>query len=593
MESSLQMYEIADKFAAQTKRNIFLTGKAGTGKTTFLQKLKEKTYKQMAVVAPTGVAAINAGGTTIHSFFQLPLMPFIPTIEGRKELISKLKMQRNQRRVIRELELLVIDEVSMVRADVMDAIDTVLRHIRYRPKEPFGGVQVIFIGDMYQLPPVMKDDEWRILSNYYEGIYFFHSKVIDEESLIYIEFDKIFRQSDMNFISLLNKIRNNVLDNDAFETMSRCYRPGFIAPQDSTYITLTTHNYKADRINQGELKKLETASYTYSAQVKGDFPERNFPVDLELTLKIGARVMFLKNDTEVPRRFYNGKIGKITAFGEDSITVECPGADVIDVSRMEWNNIRYSANEVTQQIDEEILGVFRQFPLRLAWAITIHKSQGLTFDKAVIDAEDAFASGQVYVALSRCRTLEGVVLTSPIHQFAVHNDDKIVAFSKQKNSLNELHTQLKKSENDFFTFLLLGIFDFRAIVTNVKNLIETIKQNELLQTKEVFDFSENLLRQSAELQDIAGNFSQQLLNICSQSPLNHTYLQQRLQAAEKYFTEKFSTFSEELKKSPASIDNKQIAKSYDDDLKEIFTLAEQKKHLIIGIKDHFSIQKYY
>ena len=454
MSTGLQMYEFADKFVTQTNRNIFLTGKAGTGKTTFLQQIKEKIGKQMAVVAPTGVAAINAGGTTIHSFFQLPFAPFPPTYEGKKDLISKLKMQRNQRKVIRELELLVIDEVSMVRADVMDSIDTILRHLRFKPKVPFGGVQMIFIGDMYQLSPVAKEEEWRILSAYYEGIYFFHSKVITEENLLHIEFDKIFRQSDMNFISLLNKIRNNKLDDEALKTLHQCYKPGFVAPQNDTYITLTTHNYKADRINQEELEKIKTPSRFFKADVKGDFPEKSYPVDVELELKLGAKVMFLKNDTETPRRFYNGKIGKITDFDNDSITVECAGNDKIEVSKMDWHNIRYKTDETTQLIDEEILGVFKQFPLRLAWAITIHKSQGLTFEKAIIDAGDAFAAGQVYVALSRCRSLEGVVLTSPINKNAIQNDTKIVEFSSNKNSENELNTQLEKSQQDFFSQIL-------------------------------------------------------------------------------------------------------------------------------------------
>lgn len=593
MSTELQMYELADKFVTQTKRNIFLTGKAGTGKTTFLQQIREKTGKQMAVIAPTGVAAINAGGTTIHSFFQLPFTPFIPTVEGKKELVSKLKMQRHQRKVIRELELLVIDEVSMVRADIMDAIDTILRHLRYKNNEPFGGVQMIFIGDMYQLSPVAKDDEWRILSAYYDGIYFFHSKVIAEENLMHIEFEKIFRQSDMNFISLLNKIRNNKLDNEAYEILRQCYRPGFTAPQNDTYITLTTHNYKADHINQEELKKIKSRSKIFKAEIKGDFPEKSFPVDSELELKIGAKVMFLKNDTENPRRFYNGKIGKIVEFKEDTIVVECPGDDTIEVTQMDWHNIRYKTNEETQQIDEDILGVFKQFPLRLAWAITIHKSQGLTFDKAIIDAGDAFAAGQVYVALSRCRSLEGVVLTSPIHPFSVQNDDKIVAFSEKKNSINELSAQFEKSQLDFFSQILLDIFNFNPLVSAARTVLKTVQENDVLLNNDTVKFVQNVIKQAAYIQEIGTNFQQQLSKICVQLPVNTDYLQQRLQAAETFFSDKLSVLSETLKQSPAATDNKQIAKIYDDDLNEVFTFTEQKKHLIIGIKDHFSIQQYY
>lgn len=593
MNTALPMYQIADKFITQTNRNIFITGKAGTGKTTFLQQIKEKIGKQMAIVAPTGVAAINAGGTTIHSFFQLPFSPFIPTAEGRKDLISKLKMQRHQRKVIRELELLVIDEVSMVRADIMDSIDVVLRHLKYKPKDPFGGVQMVFIGDMFQLSPVAKEEEWRLLSDYYESIYFFHSKVISEQRLLHVEFDKIFRQSDMTFISLLNKIRNNALDNEALNILQQCYKPGFVAPKNETFITLTTHNYKADRINQEELEKIKNPRRIFKAEVKGEFPEKNYPVDEELELKIDAKVMFLKNDTETPRRFYNGKIGKIVKFKDETIVVECDNNEQIEIAPMDWHNIRYKTNEKTQQIDEEILGIYKQFPLRLAWAITIHKSQGLTFEKAIIDAGAAFASGQVYVALSRCRSLEGVVLTSPIQKHSIQNDEKIVRFSALKDSLSELTNEYEKSERDFYAQLLLDVFDLKPLVSNIKNLIETVKRHEVLQEKSVTEFANSLLKQSIELEEIASNFQYQLLKISMQLPIDEDFLYQRLLAAHQYFSDKLNLLSDTLRKSPANTDNKQVARDYDEDLKEIFTITEEKKHLIGGIKSNFSIQHYY
>jgi len=296
MQSTSQFYQLAQDFALFTNRSIFLTGKAGTGKTTFLHNLKKTTKKQIAVVAPTGVAAINAGGTTMHSFFQLPFTPFVPTAEGRRNLIDKLKMQGNRRKVLQELELLVIDEISMVRADVLDSVDTILRHIRYCNNEPFGGVQVIFIGDMFQLSPVATDDEWRLLSEYYQSPYFFHSQAILQKQPVYIELDKIYRQTNADFIQVLNEVRNNCLSDFGLKLLQSRYNPLFVPPQDDTYITLTTHNYKADQINAEELSKIKGKIYTFEAEIQGEYPEKSYPTEKVLELKIGAKVMFLKYD---------------------------------------------------------------------------------------------------------------------------------------------------------------------------------------------------------------------------------------------------------------------------------------------------------
>ncbi|HBX21092.1 MAG TPA: aldolase, partial [Porphyromonadaceae bacterium] len=294
--------QIAFDFALHTNRNLFITGKAGTGKTTFLHRLKEASGKQMAVVAPTGVAAINAGGTTIHSFFQLPLSPFFPTPEGKKDLIAKARMRSQRRRILQELELLVIDEISMVRADLLDAIDHTLRYYRYRPNEPFGGVQVIFIGDMFQLSPVVKDDEWELLSQFYPSPYFFHSLVIAQRPPVYIEFEKIYRQTNADFIRILNEVRNDSLCAESLQALERRYDPSFVPPEEDNYITLTTHNYKADLINSEELAKIKGKTYVFDAEIEGAYPEKSFPTEQRLELKIGAKVMFLKNDTEMPRR---------------------------------------------------------------------------------------------------------------------------------------------------------------------------------------------------------------------------------------------------------------------------------------------------
>ncbi|HPT42920.1 MAG TPA: AAA family ATPase [Paludibacteraceae bacterium] len=594
MNITSELHDFAREFAELTNCNIFLTGKAGTGKTTFLHELRKNTGKQIAVVAPTGVAAINAGGTTIHSFFQLPFTPFIPTPEGKKDLISKLKMQSHRRKVIREVELMVIDEISMVRADLLDAVDTLLRHIRYRNNEPFGGVQMIFIGDMYQLSPVAQSEEWKLLSPYYESIYFFHSRVIQEKPPVYIEFEKIFRQRDMSFISLLSEVRNNNLSEKGMSMLQSRYNPLFVPPKDDTYIILTTHNYKADRINSEELAALKNKSRYFEAQVKGDFPEKLYPIEEKLELKVGAKVMFIKNDTETPKRFFNGKIGKITAFEDETIIVKCPDDDQeIEVSPMVWHNVRYKANETTLQIDEEVLGTFTQFPLRLAWAITIHKSQGLTFDKAVIDAGAAFAPGQVYVALSRCRSLEGMVLLSPINQYSLQNDDKIVRFSGQTSSIPQLSTQLDASKRIYQETLLLGIFDFKPVVATASRWYNRTKVVESSFNSDTLPFIQNIIKQTEALQQVASRFQSQLIQINSVKPLDEELLQNRLQAANGYFSEHLSILTDTLRQTSASTDNRQNANEYDDFLEDIYNFIEQKKHLIKGIQNGFNPEKYF
>ena len=418
-DTSNTIFNIAVDLVNQSSRNIFLTGKAGTGKTTFLKYIRDNSSKQMAIVAPTGVAAINAGGVTIHSFFQLPFSPFVPESKGfgnndaiadKHSLLSRLRLTGEKKKVIQELELLVIDEISMVRCDTLDAIDTVMRHIRQRRFERFGGVQVLFIGDMFQLPPVVPEQEWRILSEFYNSPYFFDSKVILDEPPVYIEFTKIYRQSEERFINLLNQVRNNEMDESGMEILDSRFQPAFRRSKDDGYIILTTHNRKADTTNSEELQKINERTYSYTAKIEGDFSEKAYPPDEQLLLKIGAQVMFIKNDLEKVRRYFNGKIGTVTRIEDDKIFVLCKNeTDEIEVKKETWENIRYSVNKTTRQMEEDVLGSFTQYPLRLAWAITIHKSQGLTFEKAIIDAGEAFAPGQVYVALSRCTSLGGMI----------------------------------------------------------------------------------------------------------------------------------------------------------------------------------------
>lgn len=587
-------HDYAKLFATLTNQNVFLTGKAGTGKTTFLQRLKKTSLKQMAVVAPTGVAAINAGGTTIHSFFQLPLTPFVPTEWGRKELIGKQRMQSNKRKVLRELELLVIDEISMVRADVLDAIDTVLRSVRYRHNEPFGGVQMIFIGDMYQLSPVAQQEEWQILSQFYQGIYFFNSHVFQEKPFVHIEFEKIFRQKDIEFIQILNEVRNNNLSKASLEMLERRYQPFFIPPKDETYIILTTHNYKADRINREELDKINKPSKFFEAEIKGDFPERNFPVEENLELKVGAKVMFVKNDTDASKRFYNGKIGTITGWKDDAILVKCPGDSAeIEVTPMIWENIRYQTDKTTLEVKQDVIGVFKQFPLRLAWAITIHKSQGLTFDKAIIDAEMAFAPGQVYVALSRCRSLEGLVLQSRINETAIQNAPEVVNFSARQFSLEQLKNSYNLSRKQYFLSLLTDVFNFRQMVSVSNRWLNATNEVASSFNSETIDFLRNVNGQVKDIQDVGVKFGNQLTQIVHQKPFNEDYLILRLEASEKYFSEKLTVLIDTLKQSPAVTDSRDNANEFDDFFMDIYTFAEQKLHWIKGIRNGFSVEKYF
>ena len=587
-------YQLAHGFANNTNRITFITGKAGTGKTTFLRKLKAESFKQIAVVAPTGIAAINAGGTTIHSFFQLPFSPFTPTPVGKKELISKMKMQGRRQQILRELELLVIDEISMVRADVLDAIDTVLRHYRHRDHQPFGGVQVVFIGDMFQLSPVAKREEMQILLSYYEGIHFFDSHVMQQVPMIYIELDKVFRQKNADFIHILDEVRMNKLSTESLNKLESTYNPNFVPKDDDTYITLTTHNYKADLINSAQLKKIESKSKWFAADIKGSFPTNNFPVDTDLELKKGAKVMFVKNDTENPRRFYNGKIGEVTFIDDDYVMVTCPGEEnAIYVEAVTWENMTYTVNKQTTKLEEKITGSFTQIPLRHAWAITIHKSQGLTFDKAIIDAGDAFAPGQVYVALSRCRTLEGIVLKSKINSNSIRNEANILKFSNRRNDADELIEKLEASQVEYRKQLLIELFDFNPIQKLINYLRSDVNKAGSSFNDEAAPFLSNLATLISELKQVADKFTVQLSQIFNNTPVDNSLLHARLTASSSYFNEKLKDLLEQIKDSPTYTDDKAFAKSYNEDLLNIYTQVAQKNELISKLKQEFTIENYF
>ncbi|MDD2412036.1 MAG: helix-turn-helix domain-containing protein [Bacteroidales bacterium] len=549
--------KIATDFINQSERNIFLTGRAGTGKTTFLRALKQNTYKNTIVVAPTGIAAINAGGVTIHSFFQLPFGNYVPKPHAFSEapdfkmtdpisLIKQLQIRDKKRQIIRQLELLIIDEVSMLRADTIDAIDLVLKHVRHRHNEAFGGVQVLFIGDMLQLPPVVKENEWRILKDYYDSMFFFDSLVLKKKPPIYIELDKIFRQHDPVFISMLNNIRQGKINAEEMEILNQHYMPFHKTTHADRTITITTHNKKADDINQNFLDSLISKEFHFYADVEDNFPEHQFPIDERLTLKMGAQVMFIKNDPSGQGLFFNGKIGIISKLSDKTIEVTTEDSDdPIVVEKYTWENIRYELNEQTQEITEVVVGKFTHFPLKLAWAITVHKSQGLTFEKAVLDISESFASGQIYVALSRLTGLKGLILKSKINFDSLKIDQKVSDYSNQKMEEKQLLPILESERFNYVVKLILDKFIMLKLFQEVKLHHERFMENEnALFKDECLDFSKLIFKETEELLDVSEKFDKQIRNYAQNRTVqSFDRIMERCLAAESYFSKKLSNVS--------------------------------------------------
>jgi len=596
--------ELAFDFLQYTNQNIFLTGKAGTGKTTFLRNLKRMSPKRMVVVAPTGVAAINAGGVTIHSFFQMSFGPQIPQDPNQQRQVAVpadgnvaagiKRFSREKINIIRSLDLLVIDEISMVRADILDGIDEVLRRYKNRFK-PFGGVQLLMIGDLQQLAPVVKDDDWNILKPYYDTCFFFSSHALRKSKFIGIELKHIFRQSDQRFIDLLNKVRENLMDETTLHELNKRYIPGFNPEEKEGYITLTTHNYQSQQINDLKLSKLKTKTYQFKAEVQGEFPEYSYPTDPELELKVGAQVMFVKNDTE--KRFYNGKIGKITGIDDDLVYVLCPGETFpIEVERTEWQNAKYVLNETTQEIDEDVIGKFIQFPLKLAWAITIHKSQGLTFEKAIIDARASFAHGQVYVALSRCKTLEGLVLSSPIADFSVKNDNTVVRFTDDVERNQPGPVELEQSRKEYVQQLLTELFDFKPIQRQVQYLLKLWEEHatQLLGTLKA-NLQGMTIPLQTEMINVAEKFDHQLkqLIVSEADAEKNLQLQERVKKASDYFSGKFLNIVEEpFTAATFDTDNKTVRKSFNDATDKLRKEIHTKKICLNLCRNGFNLKTY-
>lgn len=597
--------QLAFDFVKYTDRNIFLTGKAGTGKTAFLHDLKKSSPKRMIVLAPTGVAAINAGGVTLHSFFQLPFHPFIPSFylpgnksgdKGEQSDQSGYKMSREKINIIRSLDLLVIDEISMVRADTLDAVDSALRRYKNRSL-PFGGVQMLMIGDLQQLAPVVKEDERELIEKYYDSSFFFGSKALKCTDYVTIELKHIYRQNDQGFINLLNKVRENSLDQEAMEELNKRYIEGFEAESGDGYITLTTHNYQSLALNDSKLEKLPGRPRTFKASIKDEFPELSYPNAGELILKEGAQVMFVKNDLSRNKLFFNGKIGKITAFDDDNIIVKCPGDDFpIVVGQTEWQNMKYTLNEDTKEIEEKVIGTFTQYPLRLAWAITIHKSQGLTFERAIIDAGDAFAHGQVYVALSRCRTLNGVVLSSKIKDRSIIGNHTVSDYISEATRNPPGQMQLEESKKAYQLILLRELFDFNTIHRNLNYCLKVVNENiNIISGYTPQRLQEAITNIHTDLIEVSEKFLLQLNGILKRETDAETsgLLQDRVKKAGEYFHVKLeAALKDILPGVTVETDNKAVRKTVTEALKRAGKEGFTKLACLDAVRHGFIVSKY-
>ena len=587
--------ELALQFIDKTDRNLFITGKAGTGKTTFLHQIKNESLKRMVIVAPTGVAAINAKGVTIHSFFQMPFGPILPNqianTSNQQRKFSKTKID-----IIKSLDLVVIDEISMVRADLLDGIDQVMRRYKNREKV-FGGAQVLMIGDLQQLAPVVKPNEWSLLKQHYNTIYFFSSKAYQEANVISIELKHIYRQKNEDFITVLNEIRNDNLSIKSAEILNNRYNPNFSPSKDDGYITLTTHNNRANLINNSELNKLKNKSCFFKAEISGKFNENAFPNSEILELKLGAQVMFIKNDSSIEKRFFNGKIGVITDISRETVTVQCANEiDKIVTEKEIWDNINYSINEETKEIKEDLVGSFSQIPLRLAWAITIHKSQGLTFEKAIIDAEASFAHGQTYVALSRCTSLEGLVLKTPITSSAIINDSTVSVFNQgvEKNHPDE--KILNDSEKQFQLNLIIELLDYQSFLYPITRLIDVFYKNKTSIKGDVINHLQTIKDDGiVALMKVSAGFKNQLLTISENNvlPEDSSIVKERFIKAIDYFLiQTRNNIKKPLDSISFSSDNKAVKKDFNKQFESLNEKLEEKLFLLQKMTDGFRVNEY-
>lgn len=579
MTSSLDTTDIAASYVNSTNKHVFLTGRAGTGKTTFLRDIVKKTYKSCVVAAPTGIAAINAGGVTLHSLLQLPFGSFVPEDRSFQELSFQVntpnslargqRFNAQKRQLLRELDLLIIDEVSMLRADLLDCIDHTLRNVRRKRHLAFGGLQVLFIGDLLQLPPVVKDDEWNLLKNYYSTPYFFDAKVLKNEQPIRLELSKIYRQSDEKFIALLNRLRDNEQNEFDFEDLNQYFEEGVEQMERPGYIHLTTHNKKADHINQTRLNQLPGIERKYIAEIDGDFPETMFPTSYALSLKEGTQVMFIKNDASPEKQFFNGKIGEIVRVSEPPI-VRFETGDEIEVPLYKWENKRYVLDKDTNEVVEKYQGGFQQYPLKLAWAVTIHKSQGLTFEKAILDLAGTFAPGQLYVALSRLTSVNGLILSSPLPGNPPGFDDSLKQFTETFESEKELESGLKDAQIDFLKESAQITFSFEDLVRQMNYHLGSFNKSANRSEKQQFlEWTRDIRKEVLELQKIANQFQAQLQSILYAPEVDLTFLSDRMLKAREYFKKEFEQLISKVKDHLKEIGKKKKVKGYTDEVKDM------------------------
>ena len=586
--------ELAVQFIEKTNRNLFITGKAGTGKTTFLHKVKNESLKRMVIVAPTGVAAINAKGVTIHSFFQMPFGPILPNQTHNSQ--QQRRYSKTKIDIIKSLDLVIIDEISMVRADLLDGIDQVLRRYKDRNKV-FGGAQVLMIGDLQQLAPVVKPNEWSLLRNYYETVYFFSSKAFLEANVVSIELKHIYRQKNKDFITILNEIRSDKLSEASTKILNKRYNPSFSPKNDDGYITLTTHNRRANTINQSELNKLHNKNFFFDAKVTGKFSENSYPNDERLALKIGAQVMFIKNDSSPEKRYFNGKIGIVTDISKENVTVKCPNdVEEIVTEREMWDNVNYSINEETKEIKEDIIGSFKQIPLRLAWAITIHKSQGLTFNKAIIDAEASFAHGQTYVALSRCTSLDGLVLKTPITSSAIISDTTVTEFTEGVEENHPDENVLNASEKEFQLNLISEVFNYSHLLYPTTRLIDIFYKNKSSIKGDIIDHLQTIKDDGiVALMKVSNGFKIQLNAISEDNilPENSSLVKDRFIKGVDYFLSKTITnITQPLSKVSFSSDNKAVKKDFTKQFDNLQEKLSEKVFVLKKMTESFKVQEY-
>ena len=587
--------ELALQFIDKTDRNLFITGKAGTGKTTFLHQIKKESLKRMVIVAPTGVAAINAKGVTIHSFFQMPFGPILPNqianTSNAQRKFSKTKID-----IIKSLDLVIIDEISMVRADLLDGIDQVMRRYKNRNKV-FGGAQILMIGDLQQLAPVVRPNEWSLLQQHYNTVYFFSSKAYQEANVVSIELKHIYRQKNEDFIKILNEIRTDTLSDESAKILNKNYNPSFSPTKEDGYITLTTHNNRANLINNSELNKLKNKSSFFNAEVSGKFNENAFPNAERLELKIGAQVMFIKNDSSPEKRYFNGKIGIITNIFKEAVHVQCGDeVDEIVTEKEMWDNVNYSINDETKEIKEDIIGSFKQIPLRLAWAITIHKSQGLTFERAIIDAEASFAHGQTYVALSRCTSLEGLVLKTPITSSAIINDRTVSVFNESVEENHPDESILNESEKQFQLNLISELLDFQPFLYPVSRLIDIFYKNRTSIKGDVIDHLQTIKDDGVvALMKVSNGFKNQLLQISEDNilPENSSSIQERFTKAVAYFViQTKGNILKPLNSISFSTDNKAVKKDFSKQFDSLQEKLLEKLFSLQKMTDSFKVQEY-